>query len=261
MNVFTDDRHSYSICLIGHGSRDSLATQEFLTLCKKLRKKILYKTIECGFLEFAKPTAVEALYACRRDGVKNIIILPGILFPGKHTQRDVPNTVDKVFQNCPNINLIFTKPLATHPILMEACRKLIEEEEKISPKFIPRSESLLMTIGHGSQNKDFNCQVEKNLYNLGEKLGFGKTLTFFAGLPQHSIGDIEKNFTPQGFRRVILFPFFLFTGVWVKRINTLSKIFQTKHVDTEFLKASCLNHNDLIVDALIQRIIESVAKK
>lgn len=263
MDIFTDDRlpDSYAICLIGHGTRDPEGVQEFLTLSQKLRERKFCQIVESGFLEFAKPDITEALSACQRNGVKNIIILPGILFSGEHTQRDVPHTVDEVFRNHPEINLIIAEPLATQPKVIEACQKLIEEEEKNSPKPFSRSETLLMTIGHGSRDTGFNSEVEKNLSQLGEKMGFGKTLTGFAGTSQHYLEDMQEKFTPQGFRRVILLPFFLFSGVWAKRVHALADTFQSKYPDTELLKASCLSHHALIIDALIQRVRESVSNK
>ena len=60
MNNFADDRHSYALCLIGHGSRDPEGIQEFLILWEKLRERKFCRTTECGFLEFAKPTVAEA---------------------------------------------------------------------------------------------------------------------------------------------------------------------------------------------------------
>jgi precorrin-8X/cobalt-precorrin-8 methylmutase len=263
MNIFTDNGlpDSYAICLIGHGSRDPKGVEEFLTLAHKLHKRKFCQIVESGFLEFAKPNIIEALSACRRNGVKNIIILPGILFSGEHTLRDVPRTVDEVFRNHPEINLIFAEPLATQPKVIEACQKRIEKEEKNSPKPFSRSEALLMTIGHGSRDTSFNSEVETILSQLGEKMGFSKTLACFAGTSQHYLEDMQEKFTPQGFRRVILLPFFLFTGIWVKRVNALADTFQSKYPDTEFLKASCLSHHDLIIDALIQRVRESVSNK
>ena len=261
MYIFTNSSESYAICLLAHGSRELIGTQEFLALGEKLRKTNICKTIECGFLEFANPTAEEALSACHREGGKNIIILPSILFSGEHTQRDIPNTVGKLFRDHPAVNIIFASPLGTQPKVIEACRQRIEESEKIATKSISRSETLLVVFGHGSRDKRFNAQVNKSLFKLGENIGFGKTLIFFVGSPKYSLEDIYKSFTPLGFRRVILFPFFLFTGVWVKRVNALADTFQKKYLNIEFLKAPCLSHHDLIVDALIQRVRESVYKE
>jgi len=261
MNNFTDDRHSYALCLIGHGSRDPEGIQEFLTLWKKLRERKFCRTTECGFLEFAKPTVAEALSACYLDGINNIIILPGILLPGEHTQRDIPNAIGKVFRDHPEINIYFAEPLGTQPQVMEVCGERIVESEKFSKKSISRSETLLLTVVHGSHDTECNSQVEKNFHSLGKKLGFSKTVTHFAGSSPHSLEDTLEKLMPKKFNRVILLPFFLFAGVWVKRVHALADTFQGKYPNTEFLKTSCLKHPELIVDSLIQRAQESISNK
>ena len=261
MAIFTDDKlpDSYALCLLGHGSRDPEGNQQFLTLWQKLRERNFCHITEGGFLDFAKPTATEALSACHQNSIKNIIVIPGILFSGEHTQKDIPKTIGEAFRDHPEINLIFSEPLAMQPEVMEVCQGRIEEGEKLSSKSIPRAETLLMIVGHGSRDKDFNAQVEKKLSWLGEELGFSKTVICFAGTSQYSLED--EKFKPQEFRRVILFPFFLFTGVWVKRVHALTETLQKKYPDTEFLKAPCLSHHNLIVDALIQRARKSVLSK
>ena len=161
-------------------------------------------------MEFENPDITEALSACQRNGVKNIIILPGILFSGKHTQRDVHHAASAVFRNHPEMNLTFAEPLATQPKVIEASQKRIEEEKKNSSESFSRSETLLMTIGHGSGDTGFNSEVEKTLSQLGDNMGFSKTLTGFAGSSQYYIEGMQEKFKPQRFCRVTLFPFFCF---------------------------------------------------
>ncbi|MZH02699.1 MAG: sirohydrochlorin chelatase [Nitrospinae bacterium] len=263
MDIFTVDKlpSSYAICLVGHGSRDTEGAQEFLTLSQKLQERKFCSIVEPGFLEFAKPTAADALSACQRNSVKNIIILPCILFSGEHTKKDIPHIVGQVFQNYPENNLIFAEPLATQPKVIEACQKRIEEEEKNSLKSISRINTMFITIGHGTRDKDYNSKVEKVLALLGEKMGFGKTLVHFAGTPQQYLDDIQEKFSPQEFQRVILFPFFLFSGVWRKRVHDLADTFQNRFPGIEILKTPCLSHHSLIVDALVQRARESISNK
>jgi sirohydrochlorin ferrochelatase len=100
--------------------------------------------------------------------------------------------------------------LQPNPKVIEASQKRIEEEEKNSPESFSRSETLLMTIGHGIRDTGFNSKVEKTLSQLGNNMGLGKTLTGFAGSSQLLIEDMQAKFKPQQFRRVILFPFFYF---------------------------------------------------
>ncbi len=258
MDNFNDNRLSdpYALCLIGHGSRDPESVQEFLTLWQKLCERKFCPTTKYGFLEFAQPTIAEALSACRDS--ERIIILPGILLPGAHTKKDIPSVVRETLQGHPEINIIFAQPLGAGPEIMKICRERIEEAEYSSNNAVSRSETLLMTVAHGSSDSDGNSQVEKNFASLGKELGFAKSVTHFAGTSQHSLNDTLEELMPQDFHRVVLLPFFLLPGVWVKRVHTLADTFQEKHPNTEFLATSCLKHHELIIDTLIQRARESI---
>lgn len=246
---------SYAICLIGHGSRDPESIEEFLTLWKKLCERKICSTIEYGFLEFSRPTVAEALSACLRKGIKTVIILPAILLPGEHTKNDIPKTVHEAFADQQGINLLFAKPLGLEA---EACQARIEEAEDTSDKAIPRSDTLLMSIAHGSRDTQYNSQVESSFQQLGAEMGFGAVCTYFPGTSQNCLDEVRKNFKPENFNRVVLFPFFLFTGVWVKRIYALADALQEKHPNIEFIKASCLKHHDLFINKLTERIRENI---
>jgi precorrin-8X/cobalt-precorrin-8 methylmutase len=252
---------SYAICLLGHGSREQEGIQEFLILLKKLRKTKFCSITEYGFLGYSRPTIPEALSACQQDGIKNIIIMPSILLPGEHTKKDIPNAIGKVFQNRPDINIFYAEPLGTQAEIMKVCKDRIWEAENSSQKTISHSETLFITVAHGSHDINSNSQVEKNFHLLGQKLSFGKTIVHFAGLSQKPLEEKLEEFLEPQFRRIILFPFFLFTGTWVKRVHTLANIFQIKYPDTEFIRSACLKDHKLIVKTLIQQARTSISNK
>ncbi|MBT3923377.1 MAG: sirohydrochlorin chelatase [Nitrospina sp.] len=261
MNNFTDDRlpESYAICLLGHGSRDPEGNQEFLTLWQKLHERKICRTLQYGFLEFAQPTVPEALSSCHQDGIKNVIILPSILSHGEHTQRDIPEAVRQVYQDHPEINILYAEPLGTQPEVMEVCKDRIEQAENISKNILARSETLLMTVVHGSKDESSNSQIDESFCLFGQSLGFCQTVTHFTGTSQYSLENMFEKLNPQDFQRVILFPYFLFSGVWVKRVQALADTFRRKYPDTEFLNASCLKYHTRIVDTLIHRARESIS--
>ncbi len=258
MDNFINDKlpDSYAICLVGHGSREQEGNQEFLTLWKKLKERNFCRTTECGFLELGQPTLSKGMTACRQDGINNIIVLPAFLLPGEHTQRDIPNIIGTLSQSHPEIKIHFASTLGTKPEILKVCKERIKEAESFSPKSIPRSKSLFICIAHGSHDTNLNSEVEDNFNLLGKKLGFAKTVIHFAGTSSQSLEDVLDKFMTGEFDRVTLLPFFLFTGVWVKRVHALADTFQKKHQNTEFLKVSCLKHHELIVDALIHQAQE-----
>ena len=55
---------------------------------------------------------------------------------------------------------------------------------------------------------------------------------------------------------MIVFPYFLFTGVLVKRIFHYTDIVAAKHPEIEFVKASYLNDHPLVLDAFAERVEE-----
>ena len=62
-----------------------------------------------------------------------------------------------------------------------------------------------------------------------------------------------------GYRRIIVFPYFLFTGVLVKRIYDITDEMAARHPEIEFLKASYLNDHPLVLDAFAERVREILA--
>jgi sirohydrochlorin cobaltochelatase len=59
-----------------------------------------------------------------------------------------------------------------------------------------------------------------------------------------------------GYRRIIVFPYFLFTGVLVKRIYRIADQMAERHPDIEFLHAQYLRDHPLVLDAFADRVEE-----
>ena len=59
-----------------------------------------------------------------------------------------------------------------------------------------------------------------------------------------------------GFKRIIVFPYFLFTGVLVKRIYAAADAIAAVHPDVEIVKAPYLNDHPRVLDAFAERAAE-----
>ena len=57
-----------------------------------------------------------------------------------------------------------------------------------------------------------------------------------------------------GFRRVVVFPYFLFTGVLVRRIYEAADAVAARHPEVEFLKAHYLDDHPLVIETFVERI-------
>ena len=75
-----------AILICGHGSRNKLAITEFQELTKLIQKRYPNILVEYGFLEFAKPSIVDALDKLKDNSIKKIIICLKFLILIQRTQ-------------------------------------------------------------------------------------------------------------------------------------------------------------------------------
>jgi sirohydrochlorin cobaltochelatase len=59
-----------------------------------------------------------------------------------------------------------------------------------------------------------------------------------------------------GYKRIIVFPYFLFTGVLVKRIYSETDAVAANHPEIQFIKASYLSDHPLVIDTFQDRVQE-----
>ena len=96
-----------ALLLISHGSRRTEANDEILDLAEHLNQTDQsFDLIRCGFLEIASPSIDEAAQSLIDAGADEIIALPYFLVAGWHVERDIPDILDQVRKQNPDIRLL-----------------------------------------------------------------------------------------------------------------------------------------------------------
>ena len=90
-NLDSKLNNQVAILICGHGSRNKLAITEFQELTKFIQKRYPNFLVEYGFLEFAKPSLVDALDKLRDLSIKKVIAIPAMLFAAGHVKNDIPS--------------------------------------------------------------------------------------------------------------------------------------------------------------------------
>jgi precorrin-8X/cobalt-precorrin-8 methylmutase len=247
----------YAICLVGHGTRDNNGVSEFLALSSKLKNREPNRILECGFLDLAKPTFEEAITKCAQGKINNIVVIPALLISASHAKKDIPNRIIKMSRQYPGLNIKYGRPLGFHPKILKVCLERIEETEKSSISSIARAETLLITVAHGSNDPSLNLTTAKIPQSLCESMGFGGFEINFIGTNQPLLSKSLEASIKMEFKRIIIFPFFLFNGVLTKRIASTVDDIQKQHPEVELLKAQYLNHHELIIDVFMERAREA----
>lgn len=241
------------VMICGHGSRDTDAIAQFDAMVARLRARLPGQPIERGFLEFAKPVIRDGLEALKAQGCTRIAALPGMLFAAGHVKNDLPWEVNSFAKDHPELDVRMGTELAISPRLIQAAGERIEAVAKGD-----RKDALLMVVGRGTNDPDANSNVAKVTRMLWEGLDFGWAETSYSGVAYPLVDAGLERAAKLGFARIVVFPYFLFTGILVKRIYAWTDQAAAKHPAIQFLKADYLNDHPLVIDTLVERIDQAI---
>ena len=248
----------FGLVIAGHGSRDADGTREFEEALMLLKQRQPDRVITHGFLEFATPTIDEALRKNARMGSRKIVMVPGILFAASHGKNDMPVELLSVKPEFPEIEFHYGGPMGIHPLLLELFQERIISAEAQSAQMIPRHESLLVVVGRGTTDPDVNSNVNKLARMVEEGMGFGSSYVCYSGTAKPLVADGIARAAQMGYQRVVVIPYFLFTGILIKRIYSAIDKIQPKFPDVEVLKAGYLGVHHHVTDVWVEKAREAL---
>jgi len=241
-----------AVLLCGHGSRDPEAVGEFEAAAAALRSRLPPDSdFATGYLEFARPTIGEGLAALKAQGARRILAIPGMLFAASHVKNDLPWEMNSFMADNPGVEVRLGRDLGIDPKLLAAAAARIEA---VAPD--RRSDTLLVVVGRGTNDPDANSNIAKIARMLWEGMGFGWAEAAFSGVADPRVDAALERSARLGFRRIVVFPYFLFTGVLVKRIYAQTDMVAARFPDIEFVKAGYLRDHEEVIGAFVDRAIE-----
>lgn len=244
------------VMVCGHGSRDEGAVSEFEAVARGIRARLPQYAVESGFLEFATPIIREGLDKLRATGVTRCLAVPGMLFAAGHAKNDIPSVLNTYQAQHPEMAIDYGRELAIDPKLLQAAAARIEEALQAAGDAIPRHETLLVVVGRGASDPDANSNVAKVMRLLWEGFGFGWGETCYSGVTFPLVEPGLEHAARLGYKRIVVFPYFLFTGILVQRIYDYTDIVAARHPEIEFVKAGYLNDHPAVLDAFAERVQE-----
>jgi sirohydrochlorin cobaltochelatase len=242
-----------AVLLCGHGSRDPEAIEEFELAAAALRPRLPEFDFATGYLEFARPTIRDGLARLARRGARRILAIPGMLFAASHVKNDLPWEMNSFIAENPGVDVRLGRDLGIDPRLLEAAADRIAAAADIR---IPRGETLLVVVGRGTNDPDANSNVSKLARMLWEGMGLGWAEVAFSGVAHPRVDAALMRAVTLGFRRIIVFPYFLFTGVLVKRIYAQTDTVAARFPEIDFVKALYLRDHEGVLGAFRDRVDE-----
>lgn len=250
------------VLVCGHGSRNRLAVAEFAGLAQGLRQRLPELPVEHGYLEFARPILRDGLDALRARGVEHVLAVPAMLFAAGHAKNDIPSVLNTYAAET-GLRIDYGRELGVDRKMIQAAAARIQAalqqaDATAAGDPVPLHDTLLVVVGRGSSDPDANSNVAKVTRMLVEGFGFGWGETVYSGVTFPLVEPGLRHVVKLGYRRIVVFPYFLFSGVLVSRIVQHTERVAADHPDVEFLRASYLGDHPCVLDTFVERVEEVV---
>ncbi|MEM9725003.1 MAG: sirohydrochlorin chelatase [Pseudomonadota bacterium] len=249
----------------GHGSRSKAAVSEFAALVDRMRPRLDPWPVEHGYLEFADPVIRVGLDRLRERGCDHILAVPGMLFAAGHAKNDIPSVLN-AYATEHGVAISYGRELGVDLKMLAAAGARVTQALDAADAAavaagrapVPRHETCLAVIGRGSSDPDANSNVAKIARMLWEGLGLGWCETGYSGVTFPLVEPCLDHVARLGYKRVVVFPYFLFSGILIDRIYGFTDIVAARHPGTEWIKAGYLNDQDNVLDTFEERVREII---
>jgi sirohydrochlorin cobaltochelatase len=240
--------------VVGHGSRDPRGAEEFHELVGLVRERNPGLPVEGGFIELSRPPIGECVDRLAEGGARDVAAVPLMLLAAGHAKDDIPATLVGEGIEHPEMGFRYGRALGVRPELLELM------EERIS-SVVPegeKPETAVLVVGRGSSDPDANSDVAKIARLFYEGRRYPMVESAFISMTPPGVREGLDRCRRLGARRVVVFSYFLFTGVLEERIRHEAEGFAAEHADVEVRYAGYFGPDGRVADLLLERYAEAV---
>ena len=236
------------------------AVDEFAAMAVKMKSYFPDWPVEYGYLEFANPVIRVGLDKLREQGVTHVLAVPGMLFAAGHAKNDIPSVLNAYAEET-GISIQYGRELAVSLDMIAAAGDRVQQaltKADAASGPVPLSETCLVVIGRGASDPDANSNISKIARMLWEGMGFGWCEVGYSGVTFPLVEPCLSHVVKLGYKRVVVFPYFLFSGILINRIYGFTDQVAAENPDIEFVKAGYLNDHPKVLATFAERVMEII---
>ncbi|UJF31225.1 sirohydrochlorin chelatase [Paenibacillus hexagrammi] len=245
-----------AVLFVGHGSRDEEGNEEVRQFVADISARMNGFLVETCFLEFVLPTISQGIERCISQGASRVIVIPIILFAAGHAKIHIPAAIDEAKLKYPQVQFTYGRPIGVHDQILDILTsRILDSGIQVEQE---QEDTALLVVGRGSSDPDANSDLFKISRLLWERLKVKWVETAFIGVTAPLIDEGVERCIRLGAKKVVILPYFLFTGVLIQRMESLVEGYGEKYVNHEFVLAPYFGFHPILKEILISRALEAV---
>jgi sirohydrochlorin cobaltochelatase len=240
--------------MIGHGTKDEDGRQTFIDFANAYQALDPSRPVVPCFLELTGPTIQDGVDQCVEQGYTELSALPILLFAARHNKFDVTNELDRARLRHPQVRFHYGRHFGITPGILELWRDRLFALDQ--PQW-QRKDTVLLFVGRGSSDPDANGDVYKMARMLWEGSGYQTVETCFIGITHPRLEEGFRRARLYQPKRIIVLPYFLFTGVLVKKIFDITATQQEQYPEISMTCLPEMGIQSQLLSILREREIET----
>ena len=116
-----------ALLIVDHGSRQPEANATVSEIAQWTREMRPDLIVEYAHMEMAEPDLAQGVGRCVEAGADEIVVHPYLLADGRHCQETIPEQIEALSKQHPDVRFKITAPLGPHPKLAEIVLQRIDE--------------------------------------------------------------------------------------------------------------------------------------
>jgi sirohydrochlorin cobaltochelatase len=249
---------SRPLLMVGHGTRDRDGRQCFLDFAAAYQALDTSRPVVPCFLELTQPTIAEGIDRCVAQGYTELSVLPVLLFAARHNKFDITNELDRAKIEYPQLQFHYGRHFGITPEILDLWRSRLAKLDKTGYE---RSDTVVLFVGRGSSDPDANGDVCKLARLLWEGSGYLTVETCFIGITHPRLEEGFRRARLYHPKRIIVLPYFLFTGLLVKKIFDIAAQQQEQYPDIAIECLPEMGIDSPLLSVLREREIETQLDK
>ncbi|GKV65377.1 MULTISPECIES: CbiX/SirB N-terminal domain-containing protein [unclassified Sporosarcina] len=246
-----------AVLFVGHGSRLEAGNEEVRQFIERMRGQIDSSLlVETCFLEFASPNIEDGIQLCIEKGAGEVHVIPIILLHAGHSKLHIPAEIEQAREQFPDIRFTYGQTIGIHEEIIEILlTRLTEVGFDVNQK---HEDTAILFIGRGSSDVDAKEDFYKISRLLKENLHVPILECAFIGVTTPTVQDGMERCIELGAKKVIMLPYFLFTGILMKRMNKMAEQFKLDYPHATIEIAEYFGYHPKLQTVLLERMNQAL---